>query len=70
LLNQYQLVGNENKKTSLFRRNKNAEVTDKQQRVSSDMTLIRYALYEVVSARKESGDVLTAIHSIEKEALG
>ncbi len=70
ILNQFLLLKDENRKSfSFIRREKTGVISDKK-RDFPDMTLFRYALHEVISARKENTDVLNIIHAIENEVLG
>ncbi|KAF1074354.1 hypothetical protein [Halodesulfovibrio sp. MK-HDV] len=69
VLNQFLLLKNENRKSLLFIKKRNTEVVSDKNRDIPDMTLFRYALHEVISARKENGDVLNTIHAIKKEVV-
>lgn len=70
ILNQFLLLKDENRKSfSFIRREKTGVISDKK-RDFPDMTLFRYALHEVISARKENTNVLNIIHAIENEVLG
>lgn len=69
VLNQFLLLQNENRKSLLFMKKKNVDAISDRKGNISEMTLFRYALHEVVSARKEKKDVLNIIHAIESELL-
>ncbi|MEZ6853860.1 hypothetical protein [Halodesulfovibrio aestuarii] len=69
LLYSFQATKNKTEPSSIFTKNKNIGVADKQKRAVSDMTVLRYVLDAIVSARKENKDVLTILHTIEKEAF-
>lgn len=69
VLNQFLLLKNENRKSLLFIKKRNAEVVPDRTRDVPDMTLFRYALNEVISARKVNDDVLATVHAIKKEFL-
>lgn len=69
ILKQVLLLKNEGRKSSLFIKKKNTDVISNKANYINEMTMFRYALHEVVSARKENSDVLSIIHAIEKEML-
>ena len=69
VLNQLLLMENENNNPLLFIKKKNADAVSNRNNGIPYMTLFRYALYEVISARKEKKNVLSVIQAIEKELL-
>lgn len=69
VLNGFLFLKNENRKLLPFMKKKNTDVISNKNTDIPEMTLFRYALHEVISARNENGNVLNIIHAIEKEIV-
>lgn len=69
VLNCFLLLKNENRKLLPFMKKKNTDVISNKNTDTPEMTLFRYALHEVISARNENGNVLNIIHAIENEIV-